>query len=960
MTRSRNDLSSFAEARVEDGADGLTMADVLGLPEPQAQLMTWLLRQGEVPLTAIGTFTGQSEAVTSLLLKDLLGRGYVQETIAEGELRYQARLATRRGRAVPENLLQALVPGNPLVVILNPSGDQAIKPGSTLDLHVTITNNGHQSALIDIYIDEMSQAVHQWCKSPRERIALGPQQSNEVIFQIQVPSQILPDTYPYMLVVDAPIHYPESTPLKFSQRLQVLPGIQDAVRAGDPAFLLQPQTSPEKPVILNPGQLQQVIVLVHNRSDRVDRFRLTCPDLAPSWFSIKYPPGLDEPGLILETDRLDLNPGERGQIVLLITPPLDTLARNYVPTLRLYSVNNPDLVLLDLVYLRVLPVYNLTLELRTLVGKVRLMAGLYEIKITNPGNTDRHILVRSVNLDEDEVCRYTLEFNEKTLRTLDRSIPAAPENSSALARRELGQMGLPLLVSDKSATEEAESLDAELPVFIPPKGFVLLNLQVKPIKWWKRPLYAAPRLINFSLELEDAQQLPLPAYIPQGTLLWEPRPWWQFLLVLLTGIATLLTIAFLIWWIFFRPRPPAQILEFYSQDNLYQEANGDAIRLSWQINNPRQIRTLRLVGQSPDGKVSSGLITYDFSNGLPSELKSFCAMAEVLTCRDVQTDARKSGDYVFELSVLPRRKQNPIVLAKSEVIKIEALPLPKILELASTKPTYEEPAPPNPSPDSKAAPAATPPASPPAPIVLLNWKLSNPDQLKEVRLIGRAPDGSVSSPLQRYDFSQGIPKELKDVCVVREELTCANVKTNATKAGDYVFEVAVIPRQGDASDTKKTDTIKVTARPVVAKITFFKINGEDAPLKYLIDLSQETLQKLTLSWKVEGSKDLKVELLPAPGNVQPTGSLVYSLSPQSKSEVLILQVTTKTGEQVVRSVTIETFDSTKPTPGAAEATPAAPAGTPAAASPPPAVNPAAPAPLDPGSLSPAELPPQAN
>lgn len=956
MTRTRNDLSSSAEARVEDSSDGLTMADVLSLPEPQAQLMTWLLRQGEVTLATIMAFTGQPDIVTSTLLKDLLGRGYIQETIVEGELRYQARFATRRGRAVPENLLQALVPGNPLVVILNPSGDQAIKPGTSFELHVTVTNNGHQSALIDIYIDEVSQSVHQWCTSPRERIALGPQQSNEVIFQIRVPPQTLPDTYPYMLVVDAPIHYPESTPLKFSQRIQVLPGVQDAVRAGDPAFLLQPQTSPEKPVILNPGQLQQVTVLVHNRSDRVDRFRLTCPDLAPSWFIVKYPPGLDEPGLILETDRLDLNPGERGQIMLLITPPLEALARNYVPTLRLYSVNNPDLVLLDLVYLRVLPVYNLTVELRTLVGKVRLMSGLYEVKITNPGNTDRQILVRTISLDEDEVCRYTLELSEKTARTLNHSVPAT-ENSSALVRSELSEMGLPIAIPGKPAPNEPEPLDAELLVLIPPKGVVLLNLQIKPIKWWKRPLYAAPRLINFSLELEDAQQLPLPAYIPQGTLLWEPRPWWQFLLVLLTGIATLLTIAFLIWWIFFRPRPPAQILEFYSQDNLYQEVNGDAVRLSWQINNPRQIRTLRLVGQSPDGKVSSGLITYDFSNGLPNELKSFCAMAEVLTCKDVQTDARKPGDYVFELSVLPRRKQNPIVVAKSEVIKVEALPLPKILELASTKPTYEEPALPNLPPN---APSTAPPTpiAPPASIVLLNWKISNPDQLKEVRLIGRAPDGSVSSPLQQYNFSQGIPNELKDVCVVKEELTCANVKTNATKAGDYVFEVALIPRQGDASDAKKTDTIKVTARPSIAKITFFKINGEDAPLKYLIDLSQETLQRFTLSWKVEGTKDIKVELLPAPGNVQPVGSLVYSLSPQSKSEILTLQVTTKTGEQVVRSVTIETFDSTKAPPPDSATPPAA--GTPSPASPPPAINPAAPAPLDPGSLSPAELPPQAN
>jgi hypothetical protein len=149
--------------------------------------------------------------------------------------------------------------------------------------------------------------------------------------------------------------------------------------------------------------------LVNNRSDRVDRFWLTVPDLEETWFTVRYPESLEQVGLVVAGDGLDLNPGAKGEITLLLNPPLQARAGSYFPTLRVQSANNPDLMLLDIVYLQVLPTYLLSVELRTLIGKVRRMAGLFEVRLTNQGNTVREVIIRAITLEEEELCSYTLE-----------------------------------------------------------------------------------------------------------------------------------------------------------------------------------------------------------------------------------------------------------------------------------------------------------------------------------------------------------------------------------------------------------------------------------------------------------------------------------------------------------------------------------------------------------------------
>lgn len=69
----------------------------------------------------------------------------------------------------------------------------------------------------------------------------------------------------------------------------------------------------------------------------------------------------------------------------------------------------------------------------------------------------------------------------------------------------------------------------------------------------------------------------------QGALIWEPRPWWQLLLVILTLFGTLVGIALLVWWLLTRPPARAEIISFAPATYTLKEADGRPIELNWTI-----------------------------------------------------------------------------------------------------------------------------------------------------------------------------------------------------------------------------------------------------------------------------------------------------------------------------------------------------------------------------------------
>ena len=85
---------------------GVSMADILALPDELQTVITCLMREGEARLQEVADFIEQDEATTSTLLADLIARGFVQEVPAEdkGQPRYRARLVSKRTRKLSFDL----------------------------------------------------------------------------------------------------------------------------------------------------------------------------------------------------------------------------------------------------------------------------------------------------------------------------------------------------------------------------------------------------------------------------------------------------------------------------------------------------------------------------------------------------------------------------------------------------------------------------------------------------------------------------------------------------------------------------------------------------------------------------------------------------------------------------------------------------------------------------------------
>ena len=895
-----------------------SVTELLELPEDQRQLMLWMMRQGTLPFADIQSHVGRSSENVRSLLANLIQQGLVNVV---GDDAYRAYSPTRRQQPIAENLLQSLSPGNPIAVILSTSRRELITPGSRFDLGVTVSNRGPESAIINVMLDGLPPVLRQGCSRTLEYLALAPNQSGEVVFEFQIPADTIPGLLSFVLLVDAPQHYPESPPIRHEQVLQVLPPVQDTVQAADPTFTLEPISSSSQPLRLMPGSVLPMQVMIYNRSDRVDRFRLTCTDFPETWFTVTYPQDNEGFGLVVEADSLGLNPGDQGLIMLTLSPPAIALADIYVPTLRLYSENNPDLVLLDLVYIEVLPVYQLQADLKTLVNQVRRQPAWFQIELTNQGNTPRLIQMGVQNLDERGICEYTLGLEEVAIAPYDKA---------------------------------------------------QIELKGQPKQRWKRPWFGVGRILNFRVDIADAANHPVPTTSFPGYITWMPRPWWQLLLALIALLGLIGALIWLIWWLFFKPPLKPEIIEFFPEESQYAAASQDVAEIGWQIENPDRIQTLKITGYDAEGKAISGPLTYDLSGKtLPAALAAACVEAQqVLTCRNVPTDARQPAEYTFELTVIPkgRFRAQPQSKTSSPVV-ITPVPLPTVAELVPDQVIYSE-AGTVPTPDNPVPPVSNKG-------VTLSWIVDNPAKLQDLLLVVHKEDGSVLGG-RRYllrnpdDPSQlQLPEELAPYCQLQGALICQGVPTGIGEVGKFTFELTpqAIGNPEPAPEAKQTEIVEIQPRPV--RIVSFQVNGQEAQPKYLIPVDQgQPIPGFVLSWKIEGGSTAKAELLPSPGSVGPEGSIPFPLSPEPGETTITLQVSDGFHDPILRSVTVTTFDPTPtdPAQAAAEAAAAAAAasqqdgggsggggGGGTGTSEPGLQMPSA---AEPGQLSPSEVPPQ--
>ena len=727
---------------------------------------------------------------------------------------------------------------SPLTVIIDPPGFQSGMPGDTLEVYVVVSNQSNQGAVIDVFFDEASETLNQWCKSLRERVALAPQQSNELTFQLNIPVDALPGTYDYTLVVDAPDHFPEDTPIAYPRQLKVMLKEHTVIRVKDPTFSLKPTTHPSNPAILKLSEPLQVEVIVDNLSDRVDRFRLSCPDLEEDWFTIRYPTtGLEGVGLLSGPSGLELNPDSQGRIWLQFHPPADTIAGNYSPTIRLHSANSPDLVLLDLVYIQIPPVYRLNVELNTILGKVSHSPGQYEVKLINQGNTPRELTVGIKSRDEKQL--YTYQCDPSNVRVL------------------------------------------------PNKNFKV-NLTVKPKHWWQRPLMGAGLTLNFIVELQDKQSLPLPENLPRGSLVWNPRPKWQLLLLVLGVLFLLGGLGFVVWLKFIKhPDPP--IVDYLAPDStLYNE--GDEVRLNWKIKNIDQLSRLEL---KIDGSVSSGPPrNFPFDRGSFGKLKGVCqtqppqmmTQQEILICKNIKTGVKEPSDYTFTLSAFDQKQDK--VSDKTIKVKINEKPAPKVVSFQLDKDKYIK-----------------------GNVMLLSWTIENSEgclsdssqsasspncNIKQLQIMGKA-EGTGTTAIASFT-----PDKLKKNRQCKEDnlkLTCTNVPVPTPPPGKYTFELQAFPKKpGKPPNSLPTEkTIQILPKPF--KITSFTLNSSQEPNIVLKDGVP-----VTLSWKVEG-EDIDVELSPF-GKVNLSGSKQLTAN-QALPSTIELRATDKFGNKDSRGFSIK-------------------------------------------------------
>jgi hypothetical protein len=797
----------------------------------------------------------------------------------------------------------------PISVILTSEVQERLHPGERVDIGVTVCNQGAEAAIIEVIIDERDRQLRDWGSQLQKRLALGPDQSGEVIFSFTVPADTAPGIYSYDLVIDARQAYPEFAPLRYRQRqFQVLLSEEQSLGSNDPTLTLEPRTAPENPQVLRGGEPAFFQVWVENRSERVDRVRLLCTGLPEGWQTkIQYPTGQTGLGLVIEADSLGLNPGDRSCIQLQLTPPAEALAGPYSPTLRLTSENQPELGLLDLIYLQVAPVYLVQPQVQILQGIVRDRPARFAVQIANSGNTDRRIWVQVRNLEEEGSCTYNLEPSS-TDRRIDPVTDRLTETDPSIASHCL---------------------------IIPPRSVSQVLVTGQPHYWWLRPWLGTGKLYNFQVDLSDDQQLPIVPKQLSSSLTWAPRPKWQFLLALLGLLGSLGAIAGLIWWLFFRT-VPAQLLEFAAEDAQYFAANQDSARVRWQIENPQSLRSIEVSGYSPEGQRLSGPLVYDLSQGLPAVLQDVCTQqADILRCGNVRTDARQPGQYRFELSLQPKKRGNPIV-KPSSLVTISPKPLPLVQELTAQSLAYRE----------AGAATGSDPGIPPIGSggIGLNWIVRHVQDLEALKLIGRDGTGAINGQLwlefqdENGDGRLDLPVALQPYCKLSDRLICTQVPTGVTRVGSYQFELMALAKGAGATGSatgpalpptttpgvKPIQTEQITIHPRPALISQFRINGAEAQAKYRVPVPLgASAPAVQLDWQVEGGSTTTVELQPSPGSVPLQGAILLPLNQQYGVTPIVLQVTDGAGKQIRRSISIETFNPNPVDPAAAAAAVAA-------------------------------------
>lgn len=875
------------------------------------------------------------------------------------------------------------------------------KPGGDpLNRVITIRNQGDRFAEIEVWLeptDMRSEPLRQWStfdKSDAD-LALQAQESIDVVLSFLVPLQADPGFYGYDVRVRSP-QYPGED-IRRSQQLQVLVSDQ-SVLPTEPKITLLPKTDSLAPFLLKPGTDMTLIISVENPSRRTDRFFLSCPDLSSDWFTVTYPEKSGNGSALVEqTDGLQLNPKEFGQIQLKIHPPQHAPAGDYFPTVRLTSSNRSDLVILEIVYLTIPMDDRLIAELVPPNRTIPAEDEYFQLRLTNPGNIDREIAIAAA--DPERVFTYVIEPDLLAMlpgETAEAIVHPRPRHRW----RQLWRLREQTI---------AFSLEIQNVLIESPQSRTIPPQEIHP-------------------EIPPALQPALPSKVPGGKITWKAKRRWLFrLLLFLIGLGLFTTLAVLLWYfLLWRPSLRPRIAEFSMSQEDYQEGTDAVVTVDWQVTNLESIGKLHLIHPSqenllPDvpndsnGANSEASLKEYFFNKMPAsgspealippELQPFCTSeaasqtnsilntllgmnrrlmgrpenTQTLACTGVPVEdfQVREGSYDFQLLVFPMRDEeiSSSLSDREKVTDVAIAPLPPppppaITELTATATEYALltsdtlPAPVSATPDAGNNPdslvsasseaAANGEQSPsaneqtdtsitesggsaideerPAAPILLNWTISNFEDIQSLKLVSLAPDGSEHELPQVFDFApetadgsdtSRIPVQLLPFCTVEENiLICERVLTSAVDVGEYVFYLTVTPKRNPSQAEIVESTATIPIKPPMPEIVSFALNGEEGALRpkhvFTINPARGSIDVI-LTWQVENATE--VELMPAPGVIE-GNSLTYTVSAAPGSETVTLRAVNELGEEVTRAIVIEKvgFDPAQPvSPAAANA-----------------------------------------
>ncbi|MEM7063508.1 MAG: hypothetical protein AAF572_10140 [Cyanobacteria bacterium P01_B01_bin.77] len=205
--------------------------------------------------------------------------------------------------------------------------------------------------------------------------------------------------------------------------------------------------------------------------------------------------------------------------------------------------------------------------------------------------------------------------------------------------------------------------------------------------------------------------------------------------------------------------------------------------------------------------------------------------------------------------------------------------------------------------------------------IKLDWQISNPADIRELRLTSLSPEGAENTKAVTYPFlhDQDNPSALpnmlalEDYCSVlpadsetgAQILQCNNVPTQATQVGDYVFYLTVVTMDGNEETPILQTTPTVSIKPPAPAIVEFSVNGKsvkETPRQvYVLNPARGKID-ITLNWDVQHAQE--VELLPAPGKVV-GNQITYTLSAAPGAETITLRGVNELEEEVTQSVIIE-------------------------------------------------------